>query len=206
MIKCLSFSKMSKLNIFLGFLLLNCFWFSSGTFAQNSRNQYECVMDGDTPVTRVRTPRGVIQLIQWKSDYFSSSDWTPQRRCEAVTNRFQVHSDEGSLTYITYGRVNNQNVLCVADRVNLPSQPYVCKDETISKGDRTYDSVLLTLEQNDNPRQVLQELFSHSSLVGSRRGITRSINRYPEAIAIEQILEQAPVIEMETEPCLEEEM
>lgn len=197
---------MNRFKILLAFFCFNSFWFSFGAVAQTVGNQYECVMDGDTPVTRVRTPRGVIQLIEWKSDYFSGSDWTPQRRCEAVTDRFQVHSDEGSLTYITYGRVNSQNVLCVADRINLPSQPYICKDETISKGDRTYDSVLLTLEENDNPRQILQELFSHSSRVGSPRGITRSASRYPEAIAIGQILEQAPVIEMEKEPCLEEEI
>lgn len=195
---------MSKLKFFLAFFILNCFWFSPKVLAQITKNQYECVMDGDTPITRVRTPRGVIQLIEWKSDYFSSSDWTPQRRCEAVTDRFQVHSDEGSLTYITYGRVNNQNVLCVADRVNLPLQPYVCKDEIISRGDRTYDSVLLTLEENDNPPQVLQELFSQSSRVSNPRGVTRSANRYPEAIAIEQILEQAPVIKIEKKSCSEE--
>lgn len=196
---------MSKLKFFLAFFILNCFWFSPKVLAQITKNQYECVMDGDTPITRVRTPRGVIQLIEWKSDYFSSSNWTPVRRCQAVTDRFQVHSDEGSLTYVTYGRVNNQNVLCVAERVNLPQQPYICKDEIITRGDRTYDSVLLTLQQDDDPGKVLQDLFTHSSRVSGGRGITRSVSRYPEAIAIEQLLQQAPIIP-EDSSCLEEEI
>ncbi|MBE9222004.1 hypothetical protein IQ215_04765 [Cyanobacterium stanieri LEGE 03274] len=196
---------MNKISVLVGFVVSSLLFSTPQTHGQTTGNKYECVMDGDTPVTRVITRRGTIQLIEWKSDYFLGNNWTPQRRCQAVTDRFQVHSDEGSLVYVTHGRVNNQNVLCVADRVNLPQQPYVCKDEVISRGDRTYDSVLLTLEQDDNPPQVLQELFTHSSRVGRSRGITRSVNPYPEAIAIGEILEQAPTIKTEKEGCLEEE-
>lgn len=158
--------------------------------SQQSGNKYECIDKNGIPTTIVTTQRGVVELIKWKSIYFSDSNWTPEKRCQAVTDRFQAHSDAGSLRYITYGEMNNQNVICVADPINRPKQPYKCKENNINVDNRTYDSILLTLEKEDNPGEILQELFNLSLRV-STGGITRSAaNKYPTFVDLDKILQE----------------
>jgi hypothetical protein len=162
--------------------------------AQDSNAKYECVIDDEIPITRVTTERGIIELIKWQSNYFSNSNWTPEKRCQAVTERFQVHSNSGSLRYITYGESNDQKVICVADKINLPKQPYRCKQETITVDDRTYDSTLITLEPQDDPGKVLQELFNLTARI-NYGGITRSATNYPTFVDLDKVLREAPLIQ-----------
>lgn len=161
--------------------------------AKENSNKYQCVDKNGVPTTIVTTQRGVIELIKWKSIYFSNSDWTPEKRCQAVTSRFQTHSDAGSLRYITYGEINNQKVICVADPINRPKQPYKCKENNISVDNRSYDSILLTLEKEDNPGEILQELFNLSLRV-STGGITRSSNKYPTFVDLEKVLQELLIV------------
>ena len=55
-----------------------------------------------------------VPIIYWKSQTFSSSGWTPERRCQEVSARFQHYHSSGTLEYITTGRMNGLPVICVA--------------------------------------------------------------------------------------------
>ena len=55
-----------------------------------------------------------VPIIYWKSETFSSSGWTPTRRCQEVSARFQDYHQSGMLNYITTGRMNGLPVICVA--------------------------------------------------------------------------------------------
>jgi hypothetical protein len=145
-----------------------------------SKNIYKCIQNKGTPTTVVETPRGRIELITWKSEAFGEK-WDPQTRCQTVTKRFQDFSDQGSLRYVTTGILNNQKVICVAEKVR---GDYEC----LSNG------LLITLEPNDNPQQIIKEIFSTAAKVG---GIptTRGTVVFP----IESYLEDAPLMEDSTE-------
>ena len=62
--------------------------FSQPAEAQ-SRNTFFCGMSEGKPATIVRTARGNVPLIVWSNEAFSASGWTPKRRCEDVSARFQ---------------------------------------------------------------------------------------------------------------------
>ncbi len=118
---------------------------STATQPKNSI-QYFCLhQSGEKPVTVADTKRGKIELIIWKSQFFSNTGYTPEQRCDEVTARFQQHSDAKTLRYISTGTMNRQSVICVAQN---------------DAGDCRSDGLLLTLEPRDNPNQVLRELFN----------------------------------------------
>lgn len=110
--------------------------------------QYSCSVRNGIPTTIARTPQGTVSVITWKSNHFSTSGFSPQKRCQVVSARFQKHSNQGSLRYITVGAMNNQNVLCVAQ-----NRGGACRQ----------DGLLLTLEPHDNPQSVLKDLFNVAS-------------------------------------------
>lgn len=67
------------------------------------------------PATVVQTKTGKqVPIIYWKSQTFSDSGWTPERRCVEVSARFQEYHAAGTLEYITTGRMNGLPVICVA--------------------------------------------------------------------------------------------
>jgi len=127
--------------------------------ADSKKNVYSCINYQGKPMTVVDTTRGRIQLIVWQSDYFRASGWTPEKRCQEVTKRFQIFSDNGSLRYIATGTMNNQPVICVAEK---KGSAFKCRG----------DGLLLTLQSNDNPSKVLTELFNMSART-SAGGLSR---------------------------------
>ncbi|MHC5833119.1 MAG: COP23 domain-containing protein, partial [Nostoc sp.] len=56
--------------------------------------------------------QGNIRFIGWKSEYFNKSGWTPEKRCEKVTTKFQESYDQGRLNYLTYGIFNGSPIIC----------------------------------------------------------------------------------------------
>lgn len=149
--------------------------------AQGKKNVYQCVTRNGKPTTIVETKRGKIELIVWESKFFGTSGWSPERRCQAVTQRFQQFSDNGTLRLITSGRMNNQPVICVAE--NKAGQGVTCKG----------DGLLMTLQPKDNPQQVMKDLFNISARV-SGGGITRGQGD-STIINMSNFLEEAPLIE-----------
>jgi Circadian oscillating protein COP23 len=100
--------------------------------------------DKKIPTTFALTKRGSVPVIRWQSTYFGkSSIYTPLKRCEEVSRRFQKYYSEGTLSYLTTGKMNAQNVICVSDEYGGPCQ-----------------GLLLTLEPKDNPQAVLKDLLS----------------------------------------------
>ena len=60
--------------------------------------------------------------IQWISEHFSSSNWTPKSRCQTVSGRLEQYRLEGKLKYVTLGTKNNQQVICVASHDRGPCE------------------------------------------------------------------------------------
>ena len=106
--------------------------------------QYRCMKRSGIPATVAYTPRGAIELIQWQNDYFNASEYTPERRCQEVSDRFQQHSQANNLRFVSTGTVNNYKAICVAEETGN------CKT----------DGLLLTLEPDDDSDAVLRNLFS----------------------------------------------
>lgn len=109
-----------KNQFFIQFFIFGLLTIANGFFSQDSlaqtKNSYKCIQLNGKPTTIVDTARGRIQLIVWQSDFFRDSGWTPQKRCNEVTKRFQQFSDSGSLRYIATGTMNQQPVICVAEK------------------------------------------------------------------------------------------
>ena len=148
--------------------------------AQTAKNKYSCINKEGIYRTVADTERGRIELIKWKSKIWGSR-WTPEERCNEVTRRFQEFSSEGTLRYVAIGKMNDYNVICVADK---RVSGYECRK----------NGLLITLQSNDNPIRVMNELFDINNRVrggGMERG---------EAIDIEDFLENAPLMESGTLP------
>ena len=76
---------------------------------------FVCQPINGIPATVVQTKEGKrVPIIFWKSNTFASSGWTPLKRCQEVTARFQSYHSEGSLEFITSGKVNSLPAICVA--------------------------------------------------------------------------------------------
>ncbi|WP_404789053.1 COP23 domain-containing protein [Altericista sp. CCNU0014] len=125
------------------------------------------------PTTFARTKRGNVPVIRWQSTFFqASSPYTPLKRCEEVSRRFQKYYSEGILAYLTAGQMNSQNVICVSEEYGGPCQ-----------------GLLLTLEPKDNPRMVLQDLLNARNRAGGP--LTRSTGSIYVDMA--DFLEKTPV-------------
>ena len=146
-----------------------------------TRNIYQCVNYENKPTTIVDTARGRIKLIVWESQYFANSGWSPQKRCEAVSARFQKFSDDRSLKYVSTGIMNRKyKVICVSRP--RPGRGYACND----------DGLLITLQPNDNPSAVLKNLFVNASKLGGT-----AVVRGETAVSIDTILNKAEIISTE---------
>ncbi|MBC6424605.1 MAG: hypothetical protein GDA43_24800 [Hormoscilla sp. SP5CHS1] len=99
--------------------------------AAQSNNKFYCGSSDGVPATIVRAKKGKVPIIIWVDRGFEASGWTPERRCQEVSGRFQRYHTQGILEYIRTGTVNRHPVLCVTN-----SQGGVC----------TRDRVLITLK------------------------------------------------------------
>lgn len=97
------------------------------------------------PTTYAVTTRGLVPVIRWFSDYFSGGGFTPQRRCQEVSSRFQGFYNSGQLNFIASGYVNGQAVVCAATASGRPC---------------TGANVLFTLKPGSNAADTVQRLFN----------------------------------------------
>ena len=143
--------------------------------------EYRCIDRNGTPATVAYTTRGAIELIVWKSNYFSDSGYTPERRCQEVTIRFQQHSDAKNLRYISTGTINQHKVICISEKSGA------CKS----------NGLLITLQYDDNPEQVMRDLFDLATRQSSG-GITRVGGRnrsLKEMVDLDKFLAESPTID-----------
>ena len=121
--------------------------FSQFSLAQKGNTVYFCGNSpNNIPTTYARPKTGKrISLISWQKPW--SDEFTPEKRCDTVSKRFQKAEEEDRLNYITSGVVNKQNVICTTRRYGEPCQ-----------------EVLFTLRDDDKPNDVLGALFGVGSL------------------------------------------
>jgi hypothetical protein len=132
--------------------------------------KYACTKQAEGLMTTVDTYRGKISLIEWSSTFFGPQ-FSPEKRCEIVSSRFQTFWDQKVLSYISTGVLNNYNVICVSN----------------AEGQCLPDGLLLTLEPQDNPDQVLRDLFSLKQRV--TRGPAKAV------VNLQRLLDEKPVLE-----------
>lgn len=86
-------------------------------------------------------------LISWRTNFFGDQ-FTPERRCQIVTERFNraVSLNGGRMRnlWLKAGVLNGQNVICFVNQ---------------GSGTCNSSNLLLTLRPGNNPRQVLANMF-----------------------------------------------
>ncbi|UBF28389.1 COP23 domain-containing protein [Kovacikia minuta CCNUW1] len=133
----------------------------------NPSNSFFCNSDRQgRPTTFASTQSGAVPIIRWVSYHFAESGYDPATRCQEVTGRFNLFSQQGRLNFITTGIVNRLPVVCVASDIGGPCT-----------------GVLFTLKPNQSASRVIQQLFdvrvgASGSLYESDSREYIDINRY----------------------------
>jgi Circadian oscillating protein COP23 len=82
--------------------------FTCGTSYNNKLNK-------KVPTTLAWSPSGKRALIQWVKQM--DNNWTPEKRCQEVSQRMQEANTAGTMQFITNGKMNGQRVICSATEV-----------------------------------------------------------------------------------------
>ena len=116
---------------------------------------FSCDTSGHVPATIVQSPKhGSVKIIEWKTTEFGEK-FSPQARCNLVSQKFQQYAQAGTLKYFTTGSVNRQPVICAVAQKNDPCNA---------------NSMVYTLKKGSNARATLKHLLdvrsgsSHSAL------------------------------------------
>jgi Circadian oscillating protein COP23 len=108
--------------------------------AQQVKVAFFCGNHEGKPATVARAAQGDIPIIVWATE--KGGGWTPQKRCETVSQRFQELKNQGKLNYLTTGVANGQKVICSGEHKNC-------------------DQLLFTLsDQSKDPDEVLERLLA----------------------------------------------
>ncbi len=110
--------------------------------AERQSTNFVCGVSNGVPTTMAQTQRGNVPVIRWTSNNFSDSGWTPERRCQEVSSRFQTYHEDGSLNYLTTGVMNGMPVVC-----------------TTNQEGGTCQNLLFTLKEGANAGQTLRDLL-----------------------------------------------
>lgn len=115
----------------------------SGAPAQAAATNFSCNTVGGVPTTVAKTDDGRnVPMIRWTSNAFDGAGWTPERRCQEVSQRFETFRQQGRLAYVTTGRMNSLPVICTT-----PSDGGAC------------DGLLYTLKPGQDPTHALKRLL-----------------------------------------------
>jgi len=126
--------------------VLSTFGLAFTKSAEAAPRTFSCKMESGAWTTVVNeSGKPERQLIRWTSDLGASVGYTPERRCNEVTNRMNsFFSNSGQ--FITHGIYNGQKVICATDRLG--------KDCL---------NLLYTVQPKDDPKAVLKDLFRVNS-------------------------------------------
>jgi hypothetical protein len=143
--------------------------------AQSGVNEYLCGTSEGHPATVARTANGDIPIIRFKSEHFSASGYTPDRRCREVSARFNSLLKQGKLrqALLRTGRKNNQNIVCVAKEIGSP-----CLS----------DGLLFTLRPDRDPDQTLKNLLT-VAVKNSSGALNETTGR--QYFSLDQVIEDA---------------
>ncbi|MGC9502435.1 COP23 domain-containing protein [Baaleninema sp.] len=103
--------------------------------------RFSCGTSNGYPATVAHTRSGTaVPVIVWESSYFESSGYTPEVRCDLVSERFETYYQDGSLNQLRGGYMNNQPVVCTSNAAG------------------GCDRLLFTLKPGTDPNQALLDL------------------------------------------------
>jgi len=146
-----------------------------GTACQSTPTYYCDRSTDGTPTTFVKTARGKIPLIRWESEDFTSVGYPPEKRCEIVSEKFQLYVQQGILNYITTGRENHERVICVSREEGGPCE-----------------GTLWTLRKDDDADELIDQLLKLSYASGVP--FAQNAGGYSQVyIEMDNILRNAPI-------------
>ena len=102
-----------KLNIYTPVLMTFGIASAIALSAESSQAQERFSCDLTQVSTMVETERGLIPFLRWTDRSFPPP-YTPQQRCQIVSERFRKFDRNSMLKYIKADTINNLPVLCVA--------------------------------------------------------------------------------------------
>ena len=109
-----------------------------------TQSGFRCDTSGEVPTTMYQSSQGNPEpWIQWVSDHFAGSGWSPDARCQEVSSRLETYRKNKKLRYVTLGTVNNQSVICVASKDQGPCE-----------------GIIYTLKPGQNGIEALNNLFA----------------------------------------------
>jgi hypothetical protein len=158
-------------------LILSTFAFNNAASAGG--NTFVCGNWQGIPTTIARTAKGNVPVLRWESNHFNDSGFTPQKRCQIVSKKFQEYYSKGRLKYLTTGRSKGENVVCVAKYQNGPC-----------------DGILFTLKPGANPGETLKRLLD----VRDRAGGPMNETDGRVYINMDKFLEEIPSNESNSNP------
>ena len=108
-----------------------------------SAQRFYCGTASGAPATLATMASGkTVPVIRWTSTTFNSAGWSQQKRCQAVSERFENYRQQGILVHLTTGRMNGLPVICTAKKVGA-----------------SCDGLLYTLKPGQNPTKTLRDLL-----------------------------------------------
>jgi hypothetical protein len=194
--KTMAALKMLSSSLLAG-ILFTSLWvgFGSRSVAQRQSSvTYYCGTHQGEPATIANNPRrGEVALIIWRSLRFGS--WTLEKRCEAVSARFQWMNENGTLRSIVPGKINGYSVLCAVPEITQNSAVIDCPSEQLLM-------TLGALNDHETPdvhafiRQLLDMNRGSSGEPIINSGALTIYGDGYEAIDINRWLELAPLLEL----------
>ena len=109
--------------------------------------KFYCGNFDGVPATMTNSSKSgkAIPIIMWKSNYFSGDGFSPERRCQEVSSRFNNLHASGRLKMLTTGRMNGMPVICAS----------------VEKGSGCVEGGLLyTLKAGQNAGETLRNLLA----------------------------------------------
>jgi Circadian oscillating protein COP23 len=149
--------------------------------AQQVKVAFFCGNYEGKPTTVAQAAQGDVPIIVWATE--KGGGWTPQKRCEEVSKKFQDFYNQGMLNYLTTGIKNGQKVICGGPQKGSCQQ------------------ILFTIsDQSRDPDEVLQALFT--TRVGATGGpITETMGSGQIYINLNEFLKNAtPITAIPPEP------
>ncbi|MEB3234111.1 MAG: COP23 domain-containing protein [Cyanobacteriota bacterium] len=147
-----------------------------------AQQKFSCNIHNGEHATFAFTKKGnIVPIIIWKDQSFSDEGWSPQRRCQAVTKRFNLLYNANKLKYLTVGRMKGQSVIC-----GSPTDDGGCA------------GLLYTLKPGQNAAETLNKLIAVRTNKGNGPLTETTARPYINLEEIEEKSEQSLQTQAET--------
>jgi len=121
------------------------------------KTHFVCGSDQGVPATLAISPDGKsVPVIRYVSESFERAGYSAQKRCEEISARFQYYNERRELDFMTVGKINGQNVICVTR-----------KEGGDCSRDLKYEGLLIAVSPFANPRITLEQLIATRLQAGS---------------------------------------